>query len=281
MSNIPEHIANGLRAALDRDPRSNLPVQPGAFVRHTKGNNDETGIVFILSVEPSTETCDIALVHNQTRQATENDLIVFGDETGLNYDLVIQTDVRASTYLQQLSSVIAQAPDDVLEAAADPDLVESSERRGLFLRGRLDSRWDFKVSEVRRLHHLVHLYIHDLLNDSALEEVGDASALAQFDDEVFRELAPPERPPRQLINTFVEVLIQKSPEIAISENQLSLLSDLGMENLKTWQEIDDVLGEWIFKRMSETAGFGGIRSNQTRPVEQFILNETRTDLVKV
>ena len=126
MTRIPEHIANRLRSALDRSPRAELPIRPGAFARHAAGNNGDSGIIFILDVEPETNSCDIALVHSDTKRATEYDLIVFGSEIGLSYDLVVQTDVRATTYTQQLASVLAQAPDGILEIVQDPDLVEAS-----------------------------------------------------------------------------------------------------------------------------------------------------------
>jgi len=141
-------------------------ITAGVVARHSRGLDGDTALVFVLDADPLSDVCDIALVHYEPKLATEHDIVVYSDETSLGYDFVIQTDVRASTYTQEITSVLAVTPPEVLALAHDPELLASSERRGLRLKGRLDSRWDFKVSEVRRLHRLTHLYLaHLYIND--------------------------------------------------------------------------------------------------------------------
>jgi hypothetical protein len=100
------------------------------------------------------DACEILLCHYEDRLATEHDRILSSDDTGLGYDLVVQTDIRAWTFADDISKVFAVVPSDVLANA----------QQGLRLKGRLDSRWNYKVSEVYRLHRLINRYLKTLLS---------------------------------------------------------------------------------------------------------------------
>ena len=279
MKNNHNRITDGLQSAFQRDPARDLGIEPGVVARHSPGSDGETALVFVLGIEPSTNTCDIALVHLEPKWATEHDIVVSSDETSLGYDFVVQTDIRASTYTQQITSVLTATPPEVLALARDPEPLASSERRGLRLKGRLDARWNFKVSEVHRLHRLVHLYIHDLLHDSTLDTFDNAERLASFSDEIFEALASADATNTQLLESFGQVLIERSPEITILSEQQSLLAELGLTDKRTWNEIAPSQGGALFVVLTRLPGFGGVRSTSRPPTHQWTISETQSELV--
>lgn len=279
MNKSHNRTTDRLQPASHSDPSSELAIEPGVVARHSRGIDGDTALVFVLGIEPSTNTCDVALVHYEPKWATEHDIVVYSDETSLGYDIVVQTDVRASTYTHQISSVLTTSPPDVLSLMRDPDLLASSERRGLRLKGRLDNRWDFKVSEVHRLHRLVHLYIHDLLTDSTLETFHGAERLARFSDGIFEALASADATNTQLMESFSQVLIERSPEITILSEQQSLLAELGLTDKRTWNEIAPSQGGALFDVLTRLPGFGGIRSTSRPPTHQWTISETQSELV--
>jgi hypothetical protein len=122
------------------------------IARHAPDNNNETALVCVVSHDD--DACEILLCHYEDRLATEHDRILSSDDTGLGYDLVVQTDIRAWTFADDISKVFAVVPSDVLANA----------QQGLRLKGRLDSRWNYKVSEVYRLHRLINRYLKTLLS---------------------------------------------------------------------------------------------------------------------
>ena len=122
------------------------------IARHAPDNNNETALVCVVGRDE--DACDILLCHGEDRLATEYDRILSSDDTALGYDLVVQTDIRAWTFTDDIRVVFAVVPSDVLANA----------QQGLRLKGRLDCRWDFKVLEVNRLHRLVNRYLMALLS---------------------------------------------------------------------------------------------------------------------
>jgi hypothetical protein len=94
------------------------------------------------------------LCHTDDRYAGEHDHILFAEDTGRGYTLVVQTDVRGWTFADDIRSVLAVIPAEKLADAP----------RGLIgPRSPLDSRWQYKRNEVRRLLSFTSRYLNQLL----------------------------------------------------------------------------------------------------------------------
>ena len=121
------------------------------IARHAPDINNETALVCVVSHYD--DAYEILLCHGAEQFATEYDRILSSDDTGLGYDLVVQTDIRGWTFVDDIREVLAVVPTDVLTNA----------QQGLRLNGRLDPRWNLKVLEVHRLHRLINRYVKKLL----------------------------------------------------------------------------------------------------------------------
>lgn len=136
---IPSHIAEGIQTALNSHIEFdfiNLPIIDGVIAKHRGG-----GLVYVLGVDDG--VADFLLIHTQDNMATDRDVILFENDTHLGYRLIVQSDVRGYTPVEYLTGKTISIN---LESAL----------RGIRLKGRLDCRWDFKISEVHRLHQLMN-----------------------------------------------------------------------------------------------------------------------------
>ena len=143
---IPAHIAEGIQNALDDHAEFDAidhPVTAGVIAKHHGG-----GFVYVLSVDDG--VADFCLAHPYVENATDRDAIVFTDDTHLAYDLVVQGDVRGYAPVKYLTGKTPSI-----------HLLTTRTGSGIPLKGRLDSRWDFKISEVLRLHQLMTYYKKD------------------------------------------------------------------------------------------------------------------------
>lgn len=253
MSGIPDDILELGRQAfaqLAATEAAHHPLGPGAIARHAPGSDGARGLVLVLDVDRRENLCEIALLHSDVSLATENDLVIFSDETELGFHLVAQTDVRSSTYTQYLEAVVGMAPAELVEALTQPGNTALQWRRGMQLKGPLDARWDFKIAEVRRLHRLVHDFIHDLLHDKLL---------AEFDDGLIAALGANDVRSRGLFRTLAVALTSTDIDLQVNHEQLQLLIESGLGDEATWKRGDQRLGSALFDVIRSRPGFGGIR----------------------
>lgn len=253
MNELPDHILELGRQVfieLAEAEKQSHPLAPGAIARHRAGADGASALVLILDVDPRENLCDIVLLHANVALATENDLIIFGDETNLGYHLVAQADVRASTYTDYLETVIGTAPDEVLGALAQQGDAGQEGRRGMQLKGPLDARWDFKIAEVRRLHRLVHDFIHDLLHDKLL---------AEFDEQLVEALGSSEVQTTDLLRGLASMIVSNDAQFVGLARQLRLFFDNGIANQAPWKMKGGALGEKLFEVLAGPEHLGRLR----------------------
>jgi hypothetical protein len=154
-------MSSTLRAALEAFAgyeRTTVPFDSDmlngkvVIARHGAGADGDSALVFVVGCDG--DQCEILLCHNGTTMACESDRVLSGADTGLGYDLVVQTDVHGWTFADDIGDVLATFPTDALTRAP----------RGL--RGPnspLDSRWEHKRREVRRFARLTDGYLQHLL----------------------------------------------------------------------------------------------------------------------
>lgn len=129
-------IFDQLREALtayDEFEAIDLPLTEKCIAKHEAG-----GLVYVTDFADG--TAYFMLIHRYVERATEQDVILFDTPFG---DLVVQRDVRGYCLAKYLT-----VKTDSIKLDTD--------RTGIPLKGRLDSRWDYKVEEVHRLHRIMN-----------------------------------------------------------------------------------------------------------------------------
>jgi len=276
MSDIPADIVQLAADLLTDGAQAPIDLEPGAIARHAPGPDGASALVAVLNVDGSRDVCEVALVHWEPSLATENDLIIDTSETELGCALVVQTDLRTSTYTESLDEVLAMAPDDVVAALSDSQEMIDPDRRGLPLKGPLDARWDFKVSEVSRLHRLVQRFIHDLLHDQIREELG-----ISLEDDVIKNLGATETDPHELVEALGGLMVTPGFQLLLQAHQLELLVGLGLDDEASWKKLHPAFGPALFSVLqSQSIGLGSVRRPDGRVPALFGLHEDSDWLVK-
>ena len=119
-----------------------------------KNRNSSLGIRRIAMVTRSKsddEFIEIMLCHDETELLSIVDVFVAADESGLTYDLVVQTDLHSVIWKDQVVKKIGRVSSEkvksILEYSQDPDVVIDGIISGVSIRGYMDPRWGFKENE--------------------------------------------------------------------------------------------------------------------------------------
>jgi hypothetical protein len=115
-------------------------------------------LVFVLDVDEDSGAASVCMTSNEIELASDTDVFVDGAVTGLPFPLLVETDVVGPVWFAQLGPVVGSLVETDLAAAVaapDPEWGQiPAELRGLPIRDRSDSRWQWKEAELAALHTL-------------------------------------------------------------------------------------------------------------------------------
>lgn len=112
---IPEVIKAALKQKRPLRARADRDVRAGDVRLVTAGVLGRR-LALVLYVDISTDSAEITLVHPYVEYATDLDIVIPGTTTQLSYEIVVQTDIRASVWLVDLRRLVCEVPLDVVEA---------------------------------------------------------------------------------------------------------------------------------------------------------------------
>jgi len=191
-------------------------------------------IVTVIGKNDEAETVDILLVSNEIENATDLDLIVTPDSTGIPYTVMIQSELYGPVFSDQLIANVGSIDDDLREAVAtaltsDGESLDGHET-GLPLGGFSDPRRVFKVNELEDLEQLVSSCRQWLAGEAADVRLLDPELLipppsgTSMEDATDRFI--------QLLDVLDEV---GSGSVSIGAGLLALLDELKLiDELSRW-----------------------------------------------
>lgn len=131
------------------------PMRVGDIRKLASMAGDQTRLVAVLSVDWLSGQATVALASNEYLLASDQDLILRPQETGLAYPLMVELDVAGPVSLETLGERVARLPfaAPALLRAAMYDEFEGLRgyRRGLPIQGEADPRWAWKLEEMHEL----------------------------------------------------------------------------------------------------------------------------------
>lgn len=216
-------IPYALRVAADRIKAAVPPLNPEGREAHQgdlavaqpRGNEPEMRrIVAVMRVDEMTKTAMINLGTNELEGASDLDVILSPEETGLPFGFCIQAELYGPVFMEQLRMVVGSLPDG-LPNLISKSLVTDGEsidglKIGLPLSGADDSRRYFKDQELKDLNRLVSS-CRDWL-------AGHGAEARTFDPELL--IPPPTGTPiERAEDAFLELL--DAMEQANTSNQIS------------------------------------------------------------
>jgi hypothetical protein len=150
---LPDRVLNAVSAhRASMGVISAGPVQRGDIRRvHPLSTSEgERRICLVLRVDRHRESAEVMLGHPTPELATDSDVVLRSDATGLGYPIVFQTEVRGVVWLTQIDCLVGRVEAQTLKqiggvALGDP--VPLGIEVGLALGGAMDHRWGFKVYE--------------------------------------------------------------------------------------------------------------------------------------
>ena len=233
---IPEHVSAAIVQAHAGHRESALkdrPVSPGDIRRVSAGSLDR--LVLVLKVSPESNTSQFTLVHSYCEFATEHDIVIEPVVTGLQYEIVVQTDLRAVISTADLGTLVAVVPPRVVSSCFEGpvNLVEDdSIFVGPPILGPLDARWDFKVEEGEVIREL---------SSSSIESFDNPEIQWVFEfDEIFTALLLPVDDAPAMALAMYELWLVRGDSLAITPDHIVLFDDRGLLNRDTWSQ---ALGE--------------------------------------
>ena len=238
---ISRHISdaiNSARAGHRVSARDDRAVSAGDIRQISVGSIDR--LVLILRVSPESNTSQVTLIHSYSEFATEHDIIVEPSGTGLSYEIVVQTDLRAAISTAELGQLVATVPSQVVAACfegLDNFVKNESMFTGQSLLGPLDARWDFKVEEGETIREISSATIVSFFDESG-------SGQLEF-DRLLRVLLPhSENPSEMALQTF-ELWI--SGDVQFTVEHLELFAERNLLTPAIWEDALGVAGEQFFK----------------------------------
>ena len=148
---------------------------------------DEHRLVVVLAVDRLSGIVDVCLVSSETDYAAANDVLVGREETGADFDLLVETDLPGSLWVHQLDVPVGEVPAGLTEAlctacrGAGPQSAGiSASRSGLPARDDRDPRWGWKLGELAVLRSLAEDCTRELLTDSRRPALLDTAAVRRL-----------------------------------------------------------------------------------------------------
>jgi hypothetical protein len=227
---IPEHLSAAISQA-HVGPRESVrvdrAVSAGDIRQLSLGSIDR--LVLVLKVSPESNTSQFTLVHSYCEFATEHDIVIEPVVTGLSYEMVVQTDLRAVVSTAELGRFIAVVPSRVVSACFEGPITlieDDSMFVGPAMLGPLDARWDFKVEEGETIREL---------SSSSIESFDNPEIQWVFEfDEIFTALLLPVDDAPAMAVAMFELWLVRGDSLAITPEHLVLFDDRGLLSRDTW-----------------------------------------------
>jgi len=180
-------------------------------------------------------------------------LVVGGDTVSMPYDVVVQCDIRASVWKQQIGRLVGHLPaasvDELMKAKINLDTVSSSCRHGSKLTGPLDVRWNFKVLEGRELKKISQDCTIALIEDKIDWQVDDL--------ELMSAILRSEHNYKEMLLCFYDFAQMHGENVRISLDTWSKLEDLGLLDENRWkdsgfnvEQVREIIDQLYFKSTS-------------------------------
>jgi hypothetical protein len=121
--------------------------------------------VLIIDVDNERKFVSCVLASSDVEFATDRDLRLPADETGLPYSLVVETDVVGPLWFAQLGPALARLPLQTVELVRKPGRlleIPIGTTWGFPARDQFDSRWKWKQAEISVMHALASTCIEQL-----------------------------------------------------------------------------------------------------------------------
>lgn len=132
-------------------------IEVGGIYRAVSVNQDApSALVLVTAYDEATQSVSVTLLSPDVEFGSSTDLVIYGDEIGRSYDLLVESDIFGYAWATQLNRHIGSVADDVLGVLAamrDEDVVTRAVAGPPAIE-RADPRWAFKVQELRRLKRI-------------------------------------------------------------------------------------------------------------------------------
>jgi hypothetical protein len=110
-------------------------------------------IAMVTRSKSDDEYVEIMLSHDEAELLSIVDVFIAAEESGLTYDLVVQTDLHSVIWKDQvvkrIGRISSEKVEGILKHSQDPDVVIDGVISGVSIRGFMDPRWAFKENEGR------------------------------------------------------------------------------------------------------------------------------------
>jgi hypothetical protein len=146
-------------------------------------------LALVVGVEENEDHLQVMLCHDDLPLLSIVDAIIMSSESGLSYDLVVETDLYSAIWKSQVAKTIGKVPPalvgKIMTHAADPDALVDGVQSGYAIRGVIDPRWKFKEIEGNQFRSLCADCVSTLLTDRSVTVDLDIFTLCD-EDEIYR-----------------------------------------------------------------------------------------------
>ena len=179
-------------------------------------------LALVIRAEEKENHLQVMLCHDDRQLASIVDVIIAAPESGLSYDLVVETDLFSVIWKSQVTKTIGKISREhvqkIMAHAADPDGLVAGIQSGYAIRGLLDPRWKFKESEGKQFRNLCGDCVLALLADNSVTVDLDIFTLCD-EDEILR---------------FLQLIKQK--KIVLTQTILNEMDAIGLFSRSFWKE---------------------------------------------
>jgi hypothetical protein len=271
---IRPNVAAAIRTANEQRP-SRAPgkhMVSRGDIRHIQNGSTER-LVLVLMVDADTETSQVTLLHSYLEFATEFDVVIEPSASGLQYPIVVETDLRGVVLTAELGESLGLLPEKFILACFDglDQFVEDAEAFvGPPLLGPLDARWDFKVDEGETIREL----------SSAVIDALDGKEIGwEFNfDEIFGALLLPADDAPAMALAMFELWSLRGDSLVVTPDHIVFFDERGLLARELWTTALGELGVLFFD--SVMIGFvekarSAFNKTYERPEESIGISELR------
>ena len=134
-------------------------------------------LALVVGAEENGDHLQVMLCHDDLPLVSIVDAIIKSSESGLSYDLVVETDLYSAIWKSQVRKTIGKISPalvgKIMAHAADPDALVDGIQSGYVLQGVIDPRWKFKEIEGKLFRSLSADCVSALLADKRVLSCDD------------------------------------------------------------------------------------------------------------
>ena len=179
-------------------------------------------LALVVGVEENEDHLRVMLCHDDLPLVSIVDAIILAFESGLSYDLVVETDLYSAIWKSQVRKTIGKISPalvgKIMTHAVDPDALVDGLQTGYAIRGVIDPRWKFKEIEGRQFRSLCADCVSALLTDRTVTVDLDIFTLCD-EDEMYR---------------FFQLIKEK--DLVLTDEDLDEIEARGLFLMSFWKE---------------------------------------------